>query len=184
MKAMSLFRIILILVFSLGFRVSQAQQWVMDEKASKVSFVIKNAGLSVDGSFSGFTASITFDPLHSDQALISATVPVATINTGVQSRDTHLKKEEYFNAAKYAHMTFQSKSIVNKGNGKYEMTGDLTIKGVTKSVKIPFTFEQSSNTAIFKGSTMINRRDFGVGGSSWILSDDLTIQLHIKAIKK
>ncbi len=153
--------------------------WKLAE-GSKVTFVIKNAGFNVDGKFGGLSTTITFDKQNPTSAGLRATVQTATIDTDNGMRDGHLKKEEYFDVAKHPTIIIQSTSITRgAGNDQYKGIFNVTIKGVTKQVTIPFTFTTNGSTGKFSGSFTINRRDFKVGGSSWILSDKATVTLDV-----
>ncbi|HVW98491.1 MAG TPA: YceI family protein [Mucilaginibacter sp.] len=144
---------------------------------SAITFKIRNLGINVDGSFSGLQADVHFDPSDPSSATIEASVDASTVNTGNSSRDEHLRSEDYFDAAHYPKITLKSVSIKHRSGDKYTGQFNLTIKGNTQSVEIPFTFSRSGDNSAFKGSFKINRRDFSVGGSSLILSDDVTVNI-------
>lgn len=146
-----------------------------------VTFKIRNAGLNVDGSFSGFTGSLVFDPAAPEKARLSASVDAASVDTGIGLRNNHLKKEDYFNVAKYPKITLKSTRIQKKGDNTYVGTFALTLKGTTRTVTIPFTVSQSGETAQFTGEFEINRRDYDVGGGSLLMSNNATITLSIQA---
>ena len=148
-------------------------------KTSSISFKIKNAGLTVDGTFSGLEATIKFNSIKPDDGSITASVSTKSVNTGNDMRDGHLRKEEYFNAEKFPKIILQSTSIEKTGPITYKGTFNLTMKGVTKQVIIPFNFLKIPEKTEFKGSFSINRRDFGVGGSSISMSDNVTLALDI-----
>lgn len=174
--------LITFLVLSFGF-VLQAQPLKPVESASKIGFVIKNFGVGVDGKFSGISGQISFDPNQLSTAKFSVVVQAATINTGISSRDKHLKKEDYFHVEKFSQLRFESVSVVRSTTpGTFILKGNLTIKGVSKAVQIPFTATPVQNGYSFKGSFNINRRDFGVGGSSISLSDELKVDLAVTAV--
>ena len=161
-----------------------AQNYVPVDAASSVKFNIKNFGLNVTGSFTGLHGKIVFDPANYKAASFMVTVDAATVNTGNGSRDGHLKKEEYFNVAGYPKLSFVSTKITSTGKtGAYNIEGALTIKGVSKLVVFPFTATAIANGYQFAGQFKINRRDFKVGGSSLVLSDNLTVLLNISANK-
>lgn len=148
-------------------------------KTSAVTFKIKNAGLTVDGSFTGLEADIKFNPLKPDEATIKASVNTKSVNTGNKMRDEHIRKPEYFDADKFPKITLQSTKIEKTGPITFKGTFNLTMKGVTKQVIIPFTFMKIPDKTEFKGSFSINRRDYDVGGNSISLSDNVTITLVI-----
>jgi polyisoprenoid-binding protein YceI len=158
--------------------VAVGQNWKIAESKSKITFKIKNSGLTVDGSFGGMNGEIIFDPKALATASFKINVPVSTINTGIDSRDKHLKKDEYFDVVKYPNMQFVSTSVKATATG-YELTGTLTIKGKSKVVTIPFTFKQFSSSSLFEGTLSVNRLDYGVGSSSWMLSDTANISLSV-----
>ncbi|MBK8845056.1 MAG: YceI family protein [Bacteroidetes bacterium] len=149
-----------------------------------VTFKIKNAGLMVDGSFSGLVAAIKFDDVNYEKGSIAASIDASTINTGIDLRNKHLRnKEQYFNVAKYPKIYIRSTAIGKEKDGTYKGTFMLTIKDVTKNIAIPFTYVESENNATFKATFTIDRRDYNVGGSSWTMADNVTIAIVINASK-
>jgi polyisoprenoid-binding protein YceI len=159
-----------------------AQDYTPVDAASQVKFSIKNFGAAVDGSFKGLRGSVKFIPGNPAASSVNVTVDAATVNTGNSSRDKHLKKADYFDVAKYPTLGFASVKITGK-DGSYTMEGNLTIKGTTKYISFPFTATPIANGYRLQGQFRINRRDFKVGGNSWVLSDNATISLNVQAIK-
>lgn len=144
---------------------------------SEIRFQISNAGLKVDGTLSGLEADIQFDPAHLEQTHIRASVAVSSIQTGISLRDKHLQKPDYFDAEKYPTIVLQSKIIRPAGAGKYEGSFDLTMKGTTREVKLPFTVSAAHE---FSGQLQVNRLDFGIGKKSLVLSDNVVITMRVK----
>jgi polyisoprenoid-binding protein YceI len=170
---------ILILFFSLLPGIALCQPaWTT--YSSEVSFKIKNAGLTVTGRFSGLTTSLFFSPDKLSSSSLKGTVEVATIKTGIDKRDKDLLEEKYFDAEKYKSIEIKSTKLYNKGHG-YAGLFNVTIKGVTKQVEIPFEFKQTGKDGEFKSGFTINRKDFGVGGNSMIMGDDVKVTIDIKA---
>ena len=162
-----------------------AQQYSPVDAASSVKFVIKNFGLNVDGSFKGLNGKIIFNPENIGGSSFNVNVNAASVNTGNGSRDGHLKKEDYFDVAKYPAINFVSTKITAAGKtGQYNMEGLFTIKGISKPVSFPFTVSAIANGDVFAGQFKINRRDFKVGGKSWVLSDDVTVFLNVSTVKQ
>ncbi len=178
---MKIFFALLLTTFNLTNLPASPTEWKVT--SSSITFKIKNAGLTVNGSFSGLTADIKLDAATYALGYIEASVDVSTINTGIDLRDRDLKKENYFNVAKYSKISMKSTLIGKEKDGTYRGYFKLTIKGVTKDVVMPFSYNESSSTAVFKGSFKINRRDYTVGGNSWILSDDVTINITVNVTK-
>jgi polyisoprenoid-binding protein YceI len=152
------------------------------EGNSKVHFVIKNFGIKTGGDFKGLKGNIKFYPANLAACAFDVTVDAATIDTDNDSRDEHLRKEEYFDAATYKTIQFKStKVLLSKIAGRFYMYGNITIKGVTKPVEFGFSATPKNGGYVFDGEFKINRRDFGVGGSSVSMSDNLTVSLSVFA---
>lgn len=151
---------------------------------SKVHFVIKNFGIKTGGDFTGLKGTIKFDPVNYSSSLFDVTVDANTIDTDNGSRDGHLRKAEYFDVATYKTIRFKStKVVLSSVAGRFYVFGELTIKGVTKPVEFGFGATPKDGGYVFDGEFSINRRDFGVGGSSISLSDNLTVSLSVFAKK-
>lgn len=151
----------------------------LNSSSAAVSFEINNMGVAVDGSLSSPTGTVIFDPSDLAGSTINASVKVNTISTGIELRDKDLVKEEYFDAAKYPNIRFESSSISKTSNG-YQAKGKLTVKGKTKDISVPFTVEND----VFKGKFIINRLDYHVGESGWILGDEVRIKFTLPVTAK
>jgi len=158
---------------------AQAQTW--QPTASSVGFKIKMWGITIDGTLKGLAATLRFDPQNAASSSLTATVDAATLDTDNSLRNSHLReKEAFFDVAKYPKITMKSTKIEKTPTG-YIGYFDLTIKATTKPLKMPFTFTQTGNKAVFAGSTTINRRDWSVGGGTLGLSNDVVINLTVSA---
>lgn len=175
------------LVFFFSLCLSMAgfsQTYTSTDAGSSVKFTIKNFGLNVTGNFTGLKGEIKYAANNPDATNFKVSVDANTINTGISARDNHLKKEEYFNVAKYTTLHFASTKVAAAANGgAMVLTGTLTINGISKEVTFPFTVSPHGNDLLFKGSFGINRRDFKVGGGSMVMSDNVSINLEILAKK-
>ncbi len=170
----------------------QAQtKWNLDNSHTNVKFTVTHMVISeVDGYFKTFSGSMTSSKPDFTDATIEFTVNVASINTDNEQRDGHLKADDFFNVEKYPVMTFKSISMKKLSGNRYELTGDLTIRDVTKRVKFAVTYGGTAkdpwgNTkAGFKASTTINRFDYGLkwntlmeaGGA--MVRQDVTISIN------
>jgi len=151
------------------------------EKQSRVEFKIKNFGFTVTGTFSGINGKIVFDPKNFAACNFNVSVDANTVNTDNSLRDDHLRGENYFDVKKYPRISFVSTKITNSNKeGILFIFGKLTIKNTTKDISFPFTATPGNGGYAFKGSFTINRKDFGVGGTS-IISDELTVNLDVFA---
>lgn len=170
-----------LLLFLSGFVVfCNGQAYTPVDNGSKVKFVIKNFGINTGGTFEGLAGAIVFDANNPTAASFSVTVDAKTVDTDNGGRDNHLKKPEYFDVEKYPKLSFVSTKITKTNTEGYlYMFGKLTIKGVTKEVSFPFKATAKEGGYLFEGSFKLNRRDFGVGGSSVSMSDNLNVTLSV-----
>lgn len=159
-----------------------AQTYTPADNGSKVHFVIKNFGIATGGDFSGLSGSIKFDPANLAASEFDVSVDAKTVDTDIEGRDNDLRKAAYLDVANYPKITIKSTKITKTNkDGYFYMFGNLTIKGVTKEIKFPFTATPKDGGYFFGGSFKLNRRDFNVGGSSLSLADDLTVSLAVLA---
>ena len=155
------------------------------DKSSKVQFKIRNMGFSVTGSFTGLEGKMIFDEKNLAGSSFEASVDASTINTGIDARNKHLREEEYFDVKKFPRISFVSTKVTPSTKaGTFFIFGKLTIKNVTKDISFPFTATAQDGGYLFNGEFKINRRDFEVGGNSFVLSDNLTVQLAVLAKKQ
>ncbi len=164
-----------------GFTSYAQQTLVPVDGGSKVTFTIKNFGFNTGGNFTGLKGSIIYNPANIGATVFNVTVDASSINTDNKKRDEHLRKEEYFDAAKFPVLNFKSTKVTSSGNGMYIVEGTMTIKGVSKPLSFPFKITALSVGYLFQGSFELNRRDFGVGGSSAVLGDKLKATLSVFA---
>ena len=150
---------------------------------STITFQIKNLGFNTRGSFSGLHGDIQFDPANLGSSSIASSVDVSTLNTDNNMRDEHLKSDSYFDATKYPQITMRSVSLKHKNGDNYTGVFNLTIKGKALPVDVPFTYTATGNVALFKGSFKIKRTDFGIGGSSLSMSNDVTVNVDVETSK-
>jgi len=174
---------ILILVLCVGMSGTTVSQ-VWQPVSSTIGFSVKMLGVTVNGSFKGLVATLKFNPDAPNTGSIAASVDAATIETENTLRNRHLReKEDFFEVAKYPKITLKSTKI-EKGTNGYIGYFDMTIKAITKNVKVPFTFLETNNKATFNGTFKINRNDWAIGGNTFGMSDDVTIRLTVNAISK
>ena len=178
MKAVFSFIFLMAIFFS-----ASAQKFKPLDEKSEVKFTIKNFGLNTSGSLNGLKGTLIFNAADVAASSFNVSVDVNTINTGIDARDSHLKKEDYFDAAKFPAISFVSTNISGSNNG-YTVTGNLTIKGVTRTISFPFTVQNQAADIILTGNFSLNRKDFGVGGSSAVLGNNVDVSLKVVAAKE
>lgn len=176
---------------------AQVSKWQFDPAHCQADFGIKHMGISnVHGRFGNVNGTLTLDEKDITKSSVNATIDITTVDTGVAQRDTHLKSPDFFDAAKYPQMTFVSKSLSNAG-GQLQLTGDLTIHGVTKTVTL--AVEGPSKEQLdpygkirraFSATTTIHRQDFGLvwngnlKSGDTVVGDDAKVELDIEMIKQ
>jgi polyisoprenoid-binding protein YceI len=155
--------------------------WTLDSSHSVVGFSVKHFFTPVRGQFDDYEAKVNFDPANPEASTVDVRISVASVNTNNEKRDNHLQTADFFDAETYPYITFRSTAVRQTGVAEYVVTGDLTIKDVTREVDLPVTllgvtelneemsaaFGGIEQVASFQGGTTIERNDFGVGTGSW-----------------
>lgn len=168
-----------------------------DKAHTFIGFKVKHMGLiEVPGFFRDFAGTVNYDGKDVSKSSVEFSAKVTSVDTGVTGRDNHLRTADFFEVEKFPDMTFKSTKVEKKGNA-WTVTGDLTMKGVTKSVAIPFNItgflpgnQRNGPRMGITGETTINRRDFGVnygnnlpGTNTPVISDDVKVVLQIEAVQ-
>jgi len=195
-KALPVFAFVLALMPLAAISSAGAVTLEIDPVHSVAGFKVRHMMISnVTGEFGKTTGVINYDPADVTKSTVEATIDATTINTRVPDRDNHLKSPAFFDVEKFPTITFKSKKVEKAGEGKLKVTGDLTIKGVTKEVSIDFAFEGSAKDPFgndrigFEGSVPISRKDFGVNCNApletggVLVSDKVVLEFEISAIK-
>lgn len=179
---MKLFKKLLLIFCLIYCYVVEAQTW--KPTTTSINFTTKMLGVKVEGKFKGFQGIINFNPSDLDNSNISGTVDAATLDTDNNLRNNHLKeKPEFFDIVKYPKLKMTSTKIEKNPIGGYIGTFNFTVKSITKSLKLPFTVEMSSDKAVFKGTTKLNRKDWQLGGNTMGMSNEVTINITINSTK-
>ena len=174
-----------------------AQNWKIDAAHSKIRFSAKYLVISdTEGEFKKFDGTITSSKADWTDLQATISVDVNSINTDNEMRDGHLKSDDFFNAEKYPTITFKVISVKNLGGNKYMLTGDLTIRDVTKRVEVPVVFGGTVKDpwgnlkAGFKATGTINRKDFGLkytnaaATGEAVVSDNVEFTIDLVLIKQ
>ncbi|MEH7223517.1 YceI family protein [Bacillus sp. JJ1566] len=171
-------------------------KWAVDASHSSIDFSVKHMMIAkVKGSFENFEATIEADPADLTTANIEFKVDLTSINTKNADRDNHLRSGDFFDVENHPTMTFKSTSIVKTDDGEYDLTGDLTIRGTTKTETFKVVFEGAgkdpwgNEKAGFSATGSLNRSDYGLvwnaaletGGV--LVGDQVKISLEIEAGK-
>ena len=140
---------------------------VIDKNHSQINFIADSRLLSAHGFFGKWDADVKLDATNWPASTVAITIDAASLNTRVDTRDNHLRSPDFFDVAKFPTITFKSVSVAKVAEGKLDITGDLTIRGVTKRIVVPATavfYEKGAGR--FRGQFVINRKDYGVAYDS------------------
>ena len=171
--------------------------WVIDPTHSEIQFKVKHLVIStVTGSFKSFEGSAETEGDSFDGASVQFSADVNSIDTNMEQRDAHLKSADFFDAENHPKLTFVSTSFTQKDEETYEVVGDLTMRGVTKSVILTATYGGSmvdfyGNSKVgFEISGKVNRKDFNLNWSAVteaggvVVSDDVKLHVNVQLVKQ
>lgn len=166
---------------------SAAEFTAIDQAASRFTFQYTQMGVGMDGKFDRFNANIKFDPAHPEAARATFDIQVASIDTGSTEGNQEVKTKTWFNTAVHPVARFESTSFKALGDKRFEVAGKLTIKGQTRAVTAPFTFEAQGKAATVKGSFQLKRNDFAIGEGDWadtaIVANEIRIDFQLRALQ-
>ncbi|HTM31787.1 MAG TPA: YceI family protein [Vicinamibacterales bacterium] len=168
----------------------------IDKTHSEAAFQVRHLISKVRGRFTDFDGAIAFDEAEPQRSTVNLTIQAASIDTGVADRDAHLRSTDFFAVDQYPTITFRSTAIAPKGNDEFEVTGDLTMRGVTRQVVIPVSYlgaavDPWGNQKIaFEGEVTLNRKDYGLTWNAaletggFLVGDDVKVSLSVQAAGK
>ncbi|NUT36564.1 MAG: YceI family protein [Hamadaea sp.] len=168
----------------------------LDPTHTRIGFVARHAMVTkVRGAFNEFEGTGQLDGENPANSKVEVTIQAKSIDTRNEQRDGHLRSNDFFDMENYPEITFVSTEARQTGDTDFELTGDLTIKGVTKPVTVPFTFEGAATDPFgnqrvgFEGQVTINRKDWGVNWNAALetggvlVSEKVTLEFELSAIK-
>ena len=173
---------------------AETETYMIDKVHSMANFKIRHLFSKVSGTFSEVTGTVWVDRDNLKESRVDATINVHSIDTNNVKRDTHLRSEDFFHVEKYPIIRFVSTAVEVTGENEGVMSGELTMHGVTRSVKLPFTVlgfgpdPWGGYRGGFEATTVLKRTDYGIdygfrgkGGSA--VGDEVEINLLIEGIK-
>ena len=176
---------------------SSVSTWKIDPAHSSAEFKVKHMMISnVKGKFSGISGTLTLDEADPTRSTVEAVVQVATLSTGDEQRDAHLKSADFFDAEKFPLIAFQGKEVTEQG-GEWKLKGDLTIHGVTREISLdvegptPEHKDPWGNLRIGATATgKLNRKDYGLGWNAALeaggvlVGDEVKLTIDLEAIRQ
>jgi polyisoprenoid-binding protein YceI len=184
MKRMILF--ILMMAVLAPYQV-MAETFHLDPSNTTIQFKVRNMGImNVSGAFEKFQGTVDTDASDMMKSKVDVSVETGSINTGINMRDKHLRSADFFDAVKFPTMKFVGATIGKDGKGQLKLTGNLTIKGITKPIVLLVEAPTTDPGGIIREATAtgtINRKDFGV---SWgpVIGDEVHITISTKLNKQ
>jgi polyisoprenoid-binding protein YceI len=159
-----------------------AQQKLIPE-SSAITFTSKQMGVPVDGRFSKFEAQVSFDPKNANASKINFIVDIASAQIGDADTVKELRKPEWFNMARFPQASYQSTAVRALGGGKFEVAGNLVIKGTTRAVVSQVQLTQKSGITQVEGGFPLKRLDFKLGEGDWkdvsIVADEVVVKFRL-----
>ncbi|HQQ79320.1 MAG TPA: YceI family protein [Thermoanaerobaculia bacterium] len=173
---------------------AEKETFVLDKNHTVFGFKVRHFVTKVPGRFAKFEGTIVLDRAKPEESSVDLRVDATSIDTGVPNRDKHLNSADFFDTAKFPEITFKSTKIAAKGKDAYEVTGDLTMRGVTKPVTLAVTANGFANDGRggqktgFDVAGKLNRKDFGVNWNATVdqnlmLSDEVDLEISVEANK-
>ena len=169
----------IIAILTLGglFAFVQLGNWKVTQDYS-----VKFSGKGVNGIFKTFDADINFDEAKLSTSTVVITIDVASLNTGNAVQNRHAVGPQWFDATKYPKIKFTSSAIEKSVSG-YVVKGKMEVKGKVKDVAIPFNFSKTGSAGEFSAVFTIKRSDYGVGGASEDVSDEIKVEIKVPVVK-
>ena len=160
----------------------------VDAAKSSVTATGKQLGVPMDIKFKKFDAAVNYNPANVAASTAKVDIDINSVDVGDKAYNDELKKKDWFDAAKYPKATFVSSAFKPGANGKVDVVGKLTIKGITQDITAPVTFKQDGANQVFEGALPIKRNAFKVGDGEWkdtsVVADDVTIKFRVVIAKK
>ena len=175
---------------------AKADTYKVDPVHSSVNFEVRHIFSKVRGNFSEFEGTLDWDEKKPEVSKVDFKIMTKSINTGNKKREEHLQSSDFFDVAKFPEITFKSKKVTPAGKGKFKITGDMKMHGVTKEVTFDAEHLGSGKdpmgreTASFSAETKVDRKDFGIkwnkaaDNGGFLLGDDVKIEIQVEADKE
>ena len=166
------------------------ETYTIDATHSSIGFSLRHFVSKVPGSFTKFSGTLTIDRAHLENSSVTATVEIASVSTANEKRDEHLRSPDFFDVGKFPSATFVSTAWKKTGDDTFDITGDLTLKGVTKQIVLKAKLlgfgpgMQGAQLSGWEATVVLNKADFGVNGPAMLgkaLGDDVAVTLSVEA---
>ncbi len=147
---------------------------------SEITFVYQQMGVNMNGRFRQFSAQLRFDPADSASAQATVDVNLGSIDTGSSEADSEVQGKDWLNIAVFPSARFTSSGIKALGGDRYELAGQLSIKGQSRAISVPLTVVAQGNQAVFEGTFNFKRADFAIGEGVWADVGTVANEIQVK----
>lgn len=155
-------------------------QKVLPAPQSEIAFTSRQMGVPVDGRFRTFDAQVAFDPKKPEAAKIAFSVDLASVTMGAPESEAELAKAPWFDTKRFPKATFQSTSVKAAGPGRFDVAGQLSIKGQPRPIAVPVTLVQQGGTTVATGSFPLKRLEFKIGEGEWADTSMVANEVQVK----
>jgi len=170
---------------------AQSSQWQLDPAHSSAQFAVRHMGISnVRGTFTKLSGTARYDPVDFKNDSVEVTIEVASVDSRVEMRDSDLRSDHFFDVQKYPTLTFRSTKVESAGTDKLKVTGELTIRGITKPVTLdvdgpskPVKDGQGRLHMGVSATATVNRTDFGMTGYQGIVGNEVTLTIDAELVQ-
>lgn len=173
---------------------TETRTFSIDKTHSEATFQVRHLLSKVRGRFADFAGDVTFDAAAPERSSVNVTIQAASIDTSTPDRDTHLRSDDFFAVERFPTITFVSTAIAPKGNDRFDVTGTLTIRGVSRTVILAMEFlgqaadPWGNQRLAFEGEVTLNRKDFGLNWNAaletggFLVGDEVKVSLSVQAV--
>jgi polyisoprenoid-binding protein YceI len=157
---------------------------VIAEK-SQIAFTSRQMGVPVDGKFNRFAATLSFDPARPEASKAQIDIDLASVDAGSKDANDEVVGKGWFNVKEFPKARFVTTSVKPLGNNRFEAKGQMTIKGKSKDMTVPFSYKPEGANGVFEGTLPLQRTQFGIGEGPWadtsVVADEVPIKFRLVA---
>ena len=159
----------------------------VDADQSRIAFGFRPMGVSMQGRFESFRAELDFDPARPESASATLEIELESFDAGVRDLNREVHGSQWFDTANHPVARFVSSSVTPLGEGRYELAGELTLKGTTRPLRTPVTISIADGHALFEGEFVLERLDHDIGTGAWrdtrVVANEVQVRFSLAALQ-
>lgn len=152
----------------------------IDPSKSEIRFVSRQMNVPIEGRFSSISSEVRFDPRHPEAAQARIEIALAGIDAGSDDATTEVRRKSWLNIKLFPTATFVSTGVKPLSGNRYQARGDLSIKGITREIEVPFTVKRTGNATVFEGGFTLLRLGFNIGEGPWSDTDTVANEVEVR----